>query len=143
MSQRTQSAVEADAARLFAGDTASRALGMRLVEVTAGSARVQMAVTANMVNGHGICHGGYIFTVADSAFAFACNSHGESAIAAAASIDFLAPAHAGDLLTAAARELWQARRTGIYDVVVSRDDGTVIAQFRGRSQRIRRPEAPR
>ena len=127
---------------MFADDRASQALGMQLLEVASGTARLQMTVTAAMVNGHGICHGGYIFAVADSAFAFACNSQGETAVAAAASIDFLAPARVGDLLTAAARELWQARRAGIYDVVVTRAYGTVIAQFRGRSQRIGETKAP-
>jgi acyl-CoA thioesterase len=124
-------------------DRASRSLGMQLLELSSGAARVQMTVTAEMTNGHGICHGGLIFTLADSAFAFACNSHGESAVAAAASIDFLAPAATGDVLTAEAREFWHVGRTGLCDVVVRRADGTMIAQFRGRSQRIPPPKVSR
>jgi acyl-CoA thioesterase len=89
-----------------------------------------------MVNGHRICHGGIIFTLADSAFAFACNSHGDNTLAAAASIDFLAPAREGDSLTADARELWRAGRSGIYEITVSNQRGDRIALFRGRSHRI-------
>jgi acyl-CoA thioesterase len=128
---------------MLRADRASRALGMQLLTAAPGTARLQMTVTAEMVNGHGICHGGLIFTFADSAFAFACNSHGEAAVAAAASIDFLAPAQVGDELTADARELWHVGRTGIYDVVVTRADGTMIAQFRGRSKRISLPKVHR
>ena len=143
MSERHRGDVERDAQRMFKDDHASRALGMQLVTVAPGTARLQMTVTTAMTNGHGICHGGLIFTFADSAFAFACNSYGEAAVAAAASIDFLAPARVGDQLTADARELWHAGRTGIYDVVVTNSEGAMIAQFRGRSKRITPPKAHR
>jgi acyl-CoA thioesterase len=89
-----------------------------------------------MVNGHRICHGGLVFTLADSAFAFACNSHGESTVAAAASIDFLAPAREGDELHAVASELWRTRRNGIYEITVTNQRGERIAFFRGRSHQL-------
>jgi acyl-CoA thioesterase len=89
-----------------------------------------------MVNGHRICHGGMVFTLADSAFAFACNSYNENTVAAAASIDFLAAAHEGDELTAEAKELWRTRRNGIYEITVTNQKGAKIAFFRGRSYRI-------
>src|SRR6267142_6328316 len=101
---------------LYAGDTASRALGIELLDAAPGSVRVAMTVRADMVNGHGICHGGILFTLADSAFAFACNSHGEPMVAAGASIEFLAPTRAGELLTAVATEVSRSTRHGIYDV---------------------------
>jgi acyl-CoA thioesterase len=88
-----------------------------------------------MVNGHGVCHGGMLFAFADSAFAFCCNSYNESTVAAAASVDFLAPAFAGDELTAVATELWRTRRNGIYEVTVTNQSGARIALFRGRSFR--------
>jgi acyl-CoA thioesterase len=95
-----------------------------------------MTVRPEMTNGHAICHGGLIFTLADSAFAFACNSGGEATVAATGSIDFLAPARAGDVLTASARELWQRGRSGIYEIVVTNQAGARIALFRGRSHRL-------
>ena len=121
---------------LFERDQASQVLGMRLVEVRPGHARVVMRVRADMVNGHATCHGGLIFALADSAFAFSCNSHNESTVAAAASIDFLASASAGDELSAVATELWRSRRNGIYEVTVTNQRGERIALFRGRSYRI-------
>jgi len=90
-----------------------------------------------MTNGHDICHGGFVFALADSTFAFACNSHGDSTVAAAASIDFLAPVRAGDRLTATARELWRGGRSGLYEIVVANQRGESVALFRGRSQRVR------
>ena len=95
-----------------------------------------LTVTASMLNGHGMCHGGIVFTLADTAFAHACNSHGPATVAAAASIDFLAPAHEGDVLVAGAVEQHRRGRTGLYDVVVTSDDGTVIARFHGRSHQL-------
>lgn len=121
---------------LLAGDLASQSLGLRLVSVSSGEARMTMQVRPDMVNGHGICHGGLIFTLADSAFAFACNSYGDNAVAVNGSIDFLAPVRAGDELTAQARELWRSHRHGIYEAQVTNQDGNVVALFRGRSQRI-------
>ena len=95
-----------------------------------------MKVRADMTNGHAICHGGMIFALADSAFAFACNSQGEASVAASGSIDFLAAAREGDELTASARELWRGGRSGIYEVTVTNQAGATIALFRGRSHRI-------
>jgi acyl-CoA thioesterase len=109
---------------------------MRLVAVRPGWARVAMRVRADMVNGHGVCHGGLVFALGDSAFAFACNSHNESTVAAAASIDFLAGAREGDELTAEASELWRTRRNGIYEINVCNQRGERVALFRGRSYRI-------
>jgi len=121
---------------LYERDRASQALGMRLTAVRPGWARVTMRVRADMVNGHQVCHGGLVFALADSAFAFACNSHNESTVAAAASIDFLSGAREGDELTAEASELWRTRRNGIYEISVCNQRGERIALFRGRSYRI-------
>jgi acyl-CoA thioesterase len=129
-----QAAAEAAAARMWAEDQASRSLGMVIEAVGPGLARLAMTVTPSMVNGHGICHGGLIFSLADSAFAFACNSHGPAAVAASASIQFLRPARLGDVLIAEARERHLAGRTGVTDVAVTRADGELIALFRGTSR---------
>jgi acyl-CoA thioesterase len=123
-------------AALFERDRASQALGMRILGVRPGWVRLAMAVRADMVNGHGLCHGGLVFALADSAFAFACNSCNESTVAAAASIDYLAAARAGDELTAEAAELWRTRRNGLYEITVTNQRGERIALFRGRSYRI-------
>jgi len=131
-----QQRAERAAAALFERDGASQALGMRIAAVRPGWARVVMRVRADMVNGHGVCHGGMVFALADSAFAFACNSYNESTVAAAASIDFLAGAHEGDELTAEAGELWRTRRNGIYEISICNQRGERIALFRGRSYRI-------
>jgi len=131
-----QQRAERAAAALFERDRASQALGMQLAAVRPGWARVVMRVRADMVNGHGVCHGGIVFALADSAFAFACNSYNESTVAAAASIDFLSGARAGDELTAEASELWRSRRNGIYEIGVCNQRGERIALFRGRSHRI-------
>ncbi len=131
-----QQRAERAAAALFGRDRASQALGMRLAAVRPGWARVLMRVRADMVNGHGVCHGGIVFALGDSAFAFACNSHNESTVAAAATIDFLAGAREGDELTAEASELWRTRRNGIYEISVCNQRGERIAVFRGRSYRI-------
>jgi acyl-CoA thioesterase len=133
--ERVQATAERAAAALFDGDRASQMLGMRIAAMAPGEARVTMMVRADMVNGHRLCHGGLIFALADSAFAFACNSYGDSTLAAAASIDFLAPAREGDALTAHARELWRAGRSGLYEITVSNQHGEPIALFRGRSHR--------
>jgi acyl-CoA thioesterase len=121
--------------KMFAADEASRALGIELVEHGEGTAVLRMTVTPAMVNGHKIAHGGYLFLFADSAFACACNSHGPVTVAAAADIDFVAPAHEGDVLVATATERTRFGRSGIYDVSVTRGD-EVIAEFRGRSRTI-------
>lgn len=120
---------------MFARDAASRGLGMELVEAGDGDAVVRMPVTDAMVNGHGMVHGGYVFLVADTAFACACNSHGPITVAAGADIVFLRPARAGEVLEARARERSTSGRSGIYDVTVV-GGGDVIAEFRGRSRVI-------
>ena len=121
------------AAEMFAADRASRDLGMELTELGEGTAVVRMTVGPQMVNGHGIAHGGFVFMLADSAFACACNSGGVVTVAAGADISFIAPAREGDELTATAAERVAFGRSGIYDVTVWRGD-QVIAEFRGRSR---------
>ena len=126
---------------MFAADAASRALGIELVAAEAGTATLRMRVTAAMVNGHDIAHGGYVFLLADSAFACACNSHGPVTVAAAADITFVAPGKLGDELVAVATERTRFGRTGIYDVTVFRAEGderVVIAEFRGTSRTLDR-----
>jgi acyl-CoA thioesterase len=135
-SAAAQRRAEQTAAALFARDLASQGLGMRIAAVRPGWARVVMRVRADMVNGHGVCHGGLVFALADSAFAFACNSYNESTVAAAAAIEFLAAAREGDELTAEASEAWRTRRNGVYDIVVSNQRGERVALFRGRSYRV-------
>jgi acyl-CoA thioesterase len=124
---------------MYRTDRASQNLGLEILDVTPGSVRISMTVRPEMVNGHGLCHGGIIFTLADSAFAFACNSHGEPMVAAGASIEFLAPTPAGELLTATATEVSRSARHGVYDVRVSLSSGETVALFRGRSARLRPP----
>ncbi|MGW3098490.1 hydroxyphenylacetyl-CoA thioesterase PaaI [Streptomyces sp. NPDC001102] len=135
MTRKEDGASEA-ARRMFDADRAARALGVELVEIAEGSAVVRMTVTADMVNGHGIAHGGCVFLLADTAFACACNSHGPVTVAAAADIDFVASAREGDVLTAQAAERVGFGRSGIYDVTVRRGD-EVVAEFRGRSRTLR------
>lgn len=123
---------------MWTDDEASRRLGMTLDVVTPGAATLSMTVRDDMTNGHGTVHGGFIFALADSAFAFACNSHNERAVAQACDIVFAAPAHLGDRLVASATERHRFGRNGIYDIRVTKDavDGPVIAEFRGRSRTI-------
>jgi acyl-CoA thioesterase len=123
---------------MMAGDAASRMLGIELVGHGQGWARTRMTVRDDMVNGHGICHGGMIFSVADTAFACACNSWGPVTVAAECGIVFAAPARAGDVLTAEARLRSRFGRTGLYDIAVEAD-GRLIAEFRGRSSELRQP----
>lgn len=122
---------------LWSTDAASAGLGMRIEDVGPGTARVSMEVRADMVNGHDLCHGGLIATLADSAFALACNSRGTATVAAGFSVDFLEPAHRGDVLVAEAAERALRGRSGIYDVTVRRG-AAVIAEFRGRSRSLSR-----
>ena len=117
-------------------DDASKGLGMEIVEVKPGQATLAMTIKPHMVNGQRIAHGGFIFTLADSAFAFACNSHNERAVAAQGNITFIRPGKLGDRLVATAREISRSGRSGIYDVRVTAEDGTVIAEFRGHSRVI-------
>jgi acyl-CoA thioesterase len=120
---------------MWAGDRASQALGMRLVEVGPGRAVLEMTVRQDMVNGHAIGHGGLTFTLADSAFAFACNSRNRRTVAAGAEVRFRAPTRLGDVLTATAVERSRDGRDGVYDVMVTRAD-LVVAEFTGRSREI-------
>jgi acyl-CoA thioesterase len=122
---------------MFANDRASRGLGMQIVSVTPGRAVLAMAVREDMLNGHDICHGGFIATLADSAFAFACNSYNELTVASGFAIDLLAPARLGDTLTARCAEVSRAGRTGVYDVEVDNQRGERVAVFRGRSYTIK------
>ncbi|MFV8182030.1 MULTISPECIES: hydroxyphenylacetyl-CoA thioesterase PaaI [unclassified Streptomyces] len=143
MTEAAQS-TPAPAERMFAADEASQRLGIELVEVGEGTAVLRMTVTKAMVNGHGIAHGGYVFLLADSAFACACNSHGPVTVASGADVTFVAPAYEGDVLTATAEEVTRFGRSGVYDVSVRRGD-EVVAVFRGRSRTIRdtQPEQTR
>ncbi|MFI7490021.1 hydroxyphenylacetyl-CoA thioesterase PaaI [Micromonospora echinaurantiaca] len=121
---------------MFDADAASRSLGIELVSAAEGAAEARMRVTGAMVNGHAIAHGGYVFLLADTAFALACNSHGPVTVAAGGEITFVRPAREGDLLIARATERTRYGRSGIYDVTVSREDGEVVAEFRGRSRTV-------
>jgi acyl-CoA thioesterase len=120
---------------MWKDDDASRGLGMKIVEVRAGQATLTMTIEPHMVNGQRIAHGGFIFTLADSAFAFACNSHNERVVAAQGDITFLRPGKLGDVLVAKAREISRSGRSGIYDVQVTAGD-VVIAEFRGHSRSV-------
>ena len=124
-------------AHMFAADRASQGLGMRIVALGAGSARLEMAIRDDMLNGHEICHGGFVFTLADSAFAYACNSYNLNTVASGCAIEFTAPAQRGETLTARARERQLAGRTGVYDVEVANERGETVALFRGKSYRIK------
>jgi len=122
---------------MFANDRASKALGMRIVEVGPGRSVVEMTVLDSMVNGHDLCHGGLIATLADSAFAFACNSYNELTVASGFAIDLLAPGKLGDVLTAHCTEVSKSGRTGVYDAVVTNQRGERVAVFRGRSHTMK------
>jgi len=129
---------------MFANDRALKALGMEVTEISPGRAAVTMTVREDMLNGHDICHGGLIATLADSAFAYACNSYDELTVASGFGIDFVAPGRLGDVLTAHCTEVSRAGRTGVYDVEVSNQRGERIAVFRGRSYTAKgRPAVPR
>ena len=132
-----QALARACADAMWAGDAATQGLGMVLEDVAPGRARISMTVRPEMVNGHDICHGGFIAALADSAFAFACNMHGTVTVASGFEIDFLESARLGDHLVADGREVALRGRSGIYDVTVRRGE-TVIAEFRGRSRSLGR-----
>ena len=122
-------------AELYRRDEAARAFGIDLVDAGPGRAVVSMVVRPDMCNGYDVCHGGMTFTLADTAMAFASGSHNQTAHAAAASIDFLSPVPSGSILRATAEERWLKGRTGLYDVRVELDDGTLVAVFHGRTVR--------
>ena len=132
-----QQLAEACADAMFSRDNASQGLGMRIESVAPGRAVLTMTVREDMVQGHGNCHGGFIFALADSAFAFACNSYDEATVASGCSIDYLGPGQLGARLTAPAEERSRRGRTGIYDITVRNQHGAEVALFRGRSYKIR------
>jgi len=124
---------------MWDNDLASQGLGMKVTVTAPGCAEARFEVRRNMVNGYDICHGGYIFTLADSAFAFACNTYNRITVAAGASIEFVRPARLGDQLLATATEGRRGGRTGIYDIVVTNQNDETVAIFRGRSYATREP----
>lgn len=134
--EEAQALAAATAEAMWSRDQAAKALGMRILSVKPGYARLTMTVRADMVNGHHICHGGMIFTLADTAFAYSCNSYNKNTVASACHIDFLAPGKEGETLEAEAIEQSQSGRTGVYDVTVRGASGKTIALFRGKSYRI-------
>lgn len=143
VSQMTpQEIAEASAAAMWNGDSASQRLGMALDLIAPGLATLSMTVTEAMSNGHGNCHGGYIFTLADSAFAFACNSHNDVVVGQHCSVSYLKPVRIGDRLTATAREVSRHGRSGIYDVRITDQDGVHVAEFRGHSRTVKGTHLP-
>jgi acyl-CoA thioesterase len=124
---------------MYAKDHAARHLGIKVKEVGPGHAVLTMKVEPYMVNGHDICHGGMTFALADTAFAYACNARNEATVAAGCLIDYLAPAHQGDVLTATAQETAKGGRQGIYDITVTNQEGVTVATFRGRAASLRKP----
>lgn len=122
---------------MYERDAASRNLGMKITHVAPGKATVTMPVTDTMIQGHGSCHGGYLFTLADSAFAFACNSYNKTTVASGCSIEYMLGAREGDVLTANAVEQSRGNRTGVYDITLTNQNGHVIALFRGKSYQVR------
>lgn len=133
MTETDDDVARAAAGRMFDNDAASQALGMSFEVPEAGTAVTRMAVTAGMLNGFDICHGGFVFCLADSAFAFACNATGRTTVAAGACIEWLLPARAGDELEARARVIHRAGRNGWYDVRVTNQNDELVALFRGRA----------
>ncbi|MGL5522957.1 MAG: hydroxyphenylacetyl-CoA thioesterase PaaI [Aeromonas veronii] len=125
------------ATSMFNRDKASQGMGMRLLSVTPGCASVSMNVGPHMIQAVGTCHGGYLFALADSSFAFACNSYNEVTVAIGCSIDYIAPAHLGDTLTADCTEQSRSGRTGNYDVRITNQQGKLIALFHGKSYKVR------
>lgn len=134
---KTEEIARRSAEAMWARDDASKWLGASLDTVGPGSASLSMTVEKHHTNGHDICHGGFIFTLADSAFAFACNSYNQIAVAQHNTISFIAPGFRGDRLTAEAREISRSGRSGLYDVRVTNQDGRLIAEFRGASRVIK------
>jgi len=127
----------ATAAAMYENDACTRALGLEILEIRRGYARLRMAVRDDFLNGHQTCHGGLIFTLADSAFAFACNTYNINTVAAGCSIEFLKPVARGEMLTAEAIEQTLSGRTGIYDIRVTNRAGETVAMFRGKSAQIK------
>ncbi|MFS8047377.1 hydroxyphenylacetyl-CoA thioesterase PaaI [Rhizobium sp. BR 314] len=132
-----QELAQACAKSMWEDDNATRLLGMEVTAVAPGEATISMDVTEAMTNGHGTCHGGYIFTLADSAFAFACNTYNQRTVGQHCSVTYISPAFRGDRLTAAAREVSRRGRGGIYDIAITNQHGEQIAEFRGHSRSVK------
>lgn len=137
-----QQLAEACAHSMWVQDNASRGVGMVLASVSPGEAILTLLIAPHMVNGQGACHGGFIFTLADSAFAFACNTYNQRVVGQHCSISYLIPAYEGDRLTAHAREHWRAGRSGIYDVTITNQDSAQVAEFRGHSRTVKGTHLP-
>ena len=128
---------------MFARDRAAQSLAMRITHIAPGEATIEMAVRGDMLNGFDTCHGGYITTLGDTAFAYACNTRNEMTVASGLAVEFVAPGRPGDVLVAEARELSQAGRTGVYDVTIRNRQGQLIALFRGKSYSMKgKPTVP-
>ncbi|KEA63302.1 Phenylacetic acid degradation protein PaaD, thioesterase [Marinobacterium lacunae] len=132
-----QQLAEACADAMYSRDTATRALGMKIERIAPGEATLSMTVTEQMIQGHDSCHGGYIFTLADSTFAFACNTYNTITVAQGCTIDYVAPGKLGDRLTATAKEQSRGKRTGVYDIRIENQRGETVALFRGKSYQVR------
>ena len=141
-SMTPQALAEACTRVMWDDDQASQRLGMSIDRIAPGEATLSMSVTAAMANGHGICHGGYIFTLADSAFAFACNGYNQRTVAQHCSITFIAPAFEGERLTAVAQENIRFGRSGIYNISVTNADGVRVAEMRGHSRTVKGTHLP-
>jgi acyl-CoA thioesterase len=137
-----QELAEASAKAMWNDDSASQRLDMRLDHIAPGEATLSMTITEAMSNGHGNCHGGYMFTLADSAFAFACNSYNQLAVAQHCSITYLIPGRIGDRLTATATEVSRRGRSGIYDIHLTNQSGEHVAAFRGHSRTVKGTHVP-
>lgn len=137
-----QALAEASAQAMWQGDAASQRLGMEITHIAPGEATLSMTVRPDMSNGQGNCHGGYIFTLADSAFAFACNTYNQVTVAQHASVSYLEPVRIGDRLTAAAREVARRGRSGIYDIRITNQHGAHVAEFRGHSRTVKGTHLP-
>ena len=137
-----QQLAEACVAELYNRDPASKELGIQVTEVKPDFAAVTMTVRGDMLNGHATCHGGFIFALADSAFAFACNTGNQATVASGCSIEYVAPAREGDLLTATAEKKHRAGRLGVYDITVTNQNNEVVAYFRGKSYQTRQAVLP-
>ena len=137
-----QEIAEASAQAMWNDDSASQRLGMTLDHIAPGCATLSMTITDAMSNGHGNCHGGYIFTLADSAFAFACNSYNQMVVAQHCSITYLIPGRIGDRLTATATETSRRGRSGIYDIRITNQDSDHVAEFRGHSRTVKGTHLP-
>jgi acyl-CoA thioesterase len=137
-----QELAEACAEAMWSSDSTSQRLGMKIEAVAPGAATLSMEITDVMLNGHGVAHGGFVFALSDSAFAFACNGYNQRVVGHQASITYVAPSRLGDRLTAVAQEVFRAGRNGIYDVSVTNDRGERVAEFRGHSRTVKGTHLP-